>query len=325
MKINLLPIPQTSLFPSHQEHPTPPLQPGSSQPAASPVLLFLVYLIFFTKSERFGNWWEVSELGFECLIKEQPAESEKVGESSWEWRWFWPTCASSKISPIGVWSYPFSRSEKSKKFKNLIFFVIRKEICSYTHGERKRKVLKVELLCSGTFKKGILFQLMFWNDISFCNWIKHFMGSKINQGGKEKGLFWEEKKKWKGLYFALIQTIPHLNFWWRIGQWAEKVFICPALIGSPEPARALHLQDAKRGESQWEGFGPAPAFTLLVWLMILGLRCWTWWVGGGEYIKERTLQNLFFLNMVEEKILPSDFLKKIQIFLVITNATLCFT
>lgn len=91
------------------------------------------------------------------------------------------------------------------------------------------------------------------------------MGSKINQGGKEKGLFWEEKrKKSKGLYFAVIQTIPYLNFWWRIGQRAEKVFICPALIGSPEPARALHLQNAKRGESQWEDFGPATAFTLLV-------------------------------------------------------------
>lgn len=167
---------------------------------------------------------------------------------------------------------------------------------------------------------------MFWNDISFCNWIKHFTGSKINQGGKEKGLFWEEEKnKSKGLYFAPIQTIPHLNFWWKVGRWAEKVFICPALIGSPEPARALHLQNAKCGESHWEDFGPAPAFTLLVWLMILGLKCWTCGVGGGEHIKERTWQHLFLLNMVQGLFLLIRFPKKMQIFPIIANVTLCFT
>lgn len=43
------------------------------------------------------------------------------------------------------------------------------------------------------------------------------MGSKINQGGKEKGLFWEEKKTSEGLYFALIQTISYLNFCGGLG------------------------------------------------------------------------------------------------------------
>lgn len=61
---------------------------------------------------------------------------------------------------------------------------------------------------------------MFWNDISFCNWIKHFMGSKINQGGKEKVLFWEEKKNLKIKGSVLCTDPNHSLFEFWVEDWA---------------------------------------------------------------------------------------------------------
>lgn len=46
-------------------------------------------------------------------------------------------------------------------------------------------------------------------------------------------------KKSKGLYFVLIQIISYLNFFLEDWSASEKLFICPALIGSAEPATAF--------------------------------------------------------------------------------------